>query len=86
MKEKNKKVPNESINVILTDPPYGITKEGIKNSESLKIFYGILQDCYRVLKQDGFFTTSHGFILRRFFWLFFLPSSINYYSYANAYK
>ncbi|MBU2615793.1 MAG: site-specific DNA-methyltransferase [Nanoarchaeota archaeon] len=49
-----KELPNESIDLILTDPPYGIKKEGIKNSADLKVFYKILQDCYRVLKKDGF--------------------------------
>ncbi len=52
-----KKVPDESINTILTDPPYGIAKEGIKNSESLEIFYNILPDFHRVLKKDSFFIT-----------------------------
>ena len=52
-----KKVPDESINTILTDPPYGISKEGIKNSESLETFYNILPDFYRVLKKDSFFIT-----------------------------
>jgi len=49
-----KELPNESIDLILTDPPYGIKKEGIKNSSDLKVFYKILPDCYRVLKKDGF--------------------------------
>ena len=52
-----KKVLDESINTILTDPPYGITKEGIKNSESLETFYNILPDFYRVLRNDSFFIT-----------------------------
>ena len=52
-----KKIPSQSIDLILTDPPYGITKEKIKNSESLDIFYKILPECYRVLKRDGFFIT-----------------------------
>ena len=49
-----KNLPDESIDLILTDPPYGIKKEGIKNSSDLETFYNILPDCYRVLKKDGF--------------------------------
>lgn len=49
-----KELPNESIDLILTDPPYGIKKDGIRNSEDLETFYKILPDCYRVLKKDGF--------------------------------
>lgn len=49
-----KKLPNESIDLILTDPPYGIEKSGIKNSSDLEKFYSILLECYRVLKKDGF--------------------------------
>ena len=49
-----KNLPDESIDLILTDPPYGIKKKGIKNSEDLETFYNILPDCYRVLKKEGF--------------------------------
>jgi len=52
-----KEIPSESIDLILTDPPYGIDKKGIKNSSDLKVFYSILPECYRVLKKDGFFIT-----------------------------
>ena len=52
-----KKIPDNSIDVILTDPPYGIDKKGIKNSESLETFYKIIPECKRVLKQDSFFIT-----------------------------
>ncbi|MDP2673011.1 MAG: site-specific DNA-methyltransferase [Nanoarchaeota archaeon] len=52
-----KEISNESIDLILTDPPYGIKKEGIKNSSNLETFYLILPECYRVLKKDGFFIT-----------------------------
>lgn len=53
--ELMKNLPDESIDLILTDPPYGIDKKGIKNSEDLNIFYKILPECYRVLKKDSFF-------------------------------
>ncbi|MDD3175631.1 MAG: site-specific DNA-methyltransferase [Candidatus Nanoarchaeia archaeon] len=52
-----KKLKNESIDLVLTDPPYGLNKKGIKNDEDLKEFYKILPDCYRVLKKDSFFIT-----------------------------
>jgi len=52
-----KKLSNESVDLILTDPPYGIKKDGIKNSADLKTFYLILPECYRVLKKEGFFIT-----------------------------
>ncbi len=52
-----KEIPDESIDLILTDPPYGIDKKGIKNSSDLRVFYSILPECHRVLKKDGFFIT-----------------------------
>ena len=52
-----KKLPDKSVDLILTDPPYGIKKEGIKNSADLKTFYSVLPECYRVLKEDKFFIT-----------------------------
>lgn len=52
-----KGIPDSSIDIIITDPPYGIKKRGIKNSESLETFYKILPECKRVLKQDSFFIT-----------------------------
>jgi len=55
--ELMKKLSDESIDLVLTDPPYGINKKGIKNSEDLETFYKVLPECYRVLKKDGFFIT-----------------------------
>lgn len=52
-----KKLKNETIDLVLTDPPYGLNKKGIKNDEDLNEFYKILPDCYRVLKKDSFFIT-----------------------------
>jgi DNA modification methylase len=50
-------IPNNSIDLILTDPPYGLNKKGIKNDVDLSTFYQVLPDCYRVLKDDSFFIT-----------------------------
>src|SRR3989338_7415252 len=52
-----KKLSPESIDLILTDPPYGLNKEGIKNDSDLSLFYSILPECNRVLKKDSFFIT-----------------------------
>ena len=51
------KLKDASIDILITDPPYGIRKEGIKNSSDLNTFYSILPECHRVLKKDGFFIT-----------------------------
>ena len=50
-------IPDNSIDVVLTDPPYGLKKSGIKNDADLSIFYNILPECYRVLKNNSFFIT-----------------------------
>lgn len=50
-------VPDKEIDCIFTDPPYGLNKNGIKNDKDLSLFYNILPDCYRVLKEDSFFIT-----------------------------
>lgn len=52
-----KTIPDNKIDCIVTDPPYGLNKNGIKNDKDLSLFYTILPDCYRVLKDDGFFIT-----------------------------
>ena len=45
-----KMIPNGTIDTVLTDPPYGLNKEGIYGDENLTTFYRILPECYRVLK------------------------------------
>jgi len=50
-------IPDESIDLIITDPPYGIDKEGVLNDHSLEVYYNSLKDCYRVLKPDSFYIT-----------------------------
>lgn len=52
-----KMIPDKSIDMIFTDPPYGLNKEGIYSDEDLSTFYKILPECYRVLKRDGWFIT-----------------------------
>lgn len=52
-----KKIPDGSIDAIITDPPYGLNKEGIYNDVDLSIFYKSLPECYRVLKENGWFIT-----------------------------
>lgn len=50
-----KQIDDESINLVLTDPPYGINKEGIANDDSLDTYYNILPEIYRVLQDRSFF-------------------------------
>jgi len=52
-----KLLPNNSIDLIFTDPPYGLNKTGIKNDNNLDLFYSILPDSRRVLKNDAFLIT-----------------------------
>jgi len=50
-------IPDREIDCIVTDPPYGLNTKGIKNDTDLSIFYNILPECHRVLKEDSFFIT-----------------------------
>ena len=52
-----KLIPDNSVDVVLTDPPYGLSKDGIRNDADLTTFCRILPECYRVLKDDSFFIT-----------------------------
>ncbi len=52
-----KDIPDKKVDCIITDPPYGLNKDGIKNDKDLSMFYDILPDCYRVLKNDSFLAT-----------------------------
>ena len=52
-----KTFPDESINCCITDPPYGINKEGILNDDSLEVYYQSLPEIYRILKDNSFFIT-----------------------------
>lgn len=50
-------IPSKSIDIIVTDPPYGLNKKGIENDNDLNVFFQILPECYRVLKEDSYFIT-----------------------------
>jgi len=52
-----KKIPDCSIDTIVTDPPYGLNKDGIYNDKDLTTFCKVLPECYRILKKDSFFIT-----------------------------
>ena len=52
-----KKLPDKSVDLILTDPPYGINKKGIENDESLETYYKSLPELFRILKDNGWFIT-----------------------------
>jgi len=52
-----KKLLDKSIDLILTDPPYGLKKRGVENDDNLDLFYSILPESYRVLKDNSFFIT-----------------------------
>lgn len=50
-----KKIPDNVIDVIITDPPYGINKNKILGDESLAIWKASLSDSFRVLKPISFY-------------------------------
>lgn len=50
-------IPNNSIDVVLTDPPYGLKKDAIRGDADLSLFYNILSECDRILKDNSFFIT-----------------------------
>lgn len=52
-----KYIPDKAIDCIITDPPYGLNTKGIKNDVDLSVFFNMLPECYRVLKDDSFFIT-----------------------------
>jgi len=50
-----KKIPSESIDCIITDPPYGINKSKIIGDEDFWTIGRMLPEAFRVLKKDSFF-------------------------------
>ncbi len=69
-------IPDNSIDTIITDPPYGLNKDGVQNDTDLNIFYSILPECNRVLKNDGFFGT---FFSTKFLPLLFKNNPFSYF-------
>jgi len=52
--EHLKEIPDNSIDCILTDPPYGINKKGILNDEDTRLYEKALPDMFRVLRDSTF--------------------------------
>jgi DNA modification methylase len=50
-------IPDKSIDLVVSDPPYGLNKKNIDNDENLNLYYLSLSEIYRVLKDDSFFIT-----------------------------
>ena len=50
-----KLIPDNSIDAIITDPPYGLNKDGVRGDTDLSLFYNVLPECDRVLKENSFF-------------------------------
>ncbi len=55
--ELMKLIPDNSIDAIITDPPYGLNKNGVRNDTNLSLFYNVMPECDRVLKNNSFFIT-----------------------------
>lgn len=49
--EEMRKLPDNSVDLILTDPPYGILNHKIEKDINIMRFF---EECYRVLKVDSF--------------------------------
>lgn len=49
--EKMKTIGSNSIDLILTDPPYGLLKHKIETDFDIDIFF---EECYRILKNNSF--------------------------------
>lgn len=71
-----KALPDKSVDLIITDPPYGLNKSGISNDENLGLFYLSAKEGYRVLKDDAFFIT---FFSTKFLTLAFKDNPFEYY-------
>lgn len=53
--ELMKQMPDNSVDCVITDPPYGINKGKISGDEDFTIIKKMLPECYRILKNDSFF-------------------------------
>lgn len=71
-----KLIPDNSIDVIITDPPYGLNKNGVRNDVDLSLFYKVMPECDRVLKENSFFIT---FFSTKFLPRLFKNNPFNYF-------
>lgn len=71
-----KELEDSSVDCIVTDPPYGLSRSDIENDESLDLFYKSLQESHRVLKSNKFFIT---FFSTKFLPRLFEKNPFNYF-------
>jgi len=74
--ELMKLIPKNSIDVVLTDPPYGLRKYAIRGDADLNLFYDVLSESDRVLKDNSFFIT---FFSTKFLPQLFKNNPFNYF-------
>lgn len=55
-----KGIDDESIDLIFTDPPYGINKKKIAGDENIEVYKSSLDDSFRILKNNSFYMTFCG--------------------------
>ncbi|PIN83378.1 hypothetical protein COV61_03240 [Candidatus Micrarchaeota archaeon CG11_big_fil_rev_8_21_14_0_20_47_5] len=53
--EVMRSIPDGTIDAIVTDPPYGLNKESIRNDVNLDVFYKVLPELHRVAKDNSWF-------------------------------
>ena len=70
-----KKIEDESIDMIFTDPPFGLKKKNVINDGDLSQYYKSLPDCYRILKDNKYFIT---FVSIKNLPLFFLNNPFSF--------
>jgi len=51
-RELIKSLPNESVDAVITDPPWGV---GFDEYDNVEVFYEVAPEIYRVLKPDSWF-------------------------------
>jgi len=71
-----KLIPDNCIDVVITDPPYGLNKNGVRNDADLSLFYNVMPECDRVLKDNSFFIT---FFSTKFFPQLFKNNPFDYF-------
>ena len=77
-RELIRRVPSESVDIILTDPPYGLGTDEYDNPD---VFFEMEDELYRVLKPNSFalffYAIKHlprAFELRRFRYMWMIPA------------